>query len=145
MSATPLIVMIGFGTDISTSYYNTNSLADSAVTAVKTAFGGNYSTSEVNTGFTWIDGKTIYKKTVTGTLPNSTAGTTNIAHGITGLDTLVHMHGVAIAGTVMAPLSFYANANYWRYFSVNGANVSIEQGATIAGGAVRATLYYTKT
>ena len=45
-----------------------------AVTAVKTAFGGNYTTTEV-------DGKTIYKKTIScGALPNAT--TKNVAHGV---------------------------------------------------------------
>ena len=52
-----------------------------AVTAVKTAFGGNYTTTEVDTGFTWVDGKTIYKKTIScGALPNAT--TKNVAHGV---------------------------------------------------------------
>lgn len=35
---------------------------------------GNYSTSEVDTGFTWIDGSSIFKKTVNfGALPNNTS------------------------------------------------------------------------
>lgn len=29
---------------------------------------GNYSTEEINTGYTWINGKDIYKKTYTGTV-----------------------------------------------------------------------------
>ena len=41
---------------------------------------GNYSTTEVDTGFKWIDGKAIHKKTVNfGALPSST--TKAVAHG----------------------------------------------------------------
>ncbi len=33
---------------------------------------GNYSTTEANTGYTWVDGKTIYKKTINwGAMPNN--------------------------------------------------------------------------
>lgn len=34
--------------------------------------GGNYSTTEMDTGFTWLDGKPIYKKTIDwGPMPNN--------------------------------------------------------------------------
>lgn len=69
-------------------------LDDGAVTASKTSFGGNFTTSEVNTGFTWVDGKTIYKKTVSiGPLPN--AGTKTVAHGITGVEYVISLSGFA--------------------------------------------------
>ena len=49
---------------------------------------GNYSLQEVDTGFVWIDGRHIYKKTVdTGTLPNTTTKT--IAHNISDFDRTV--------------------------------------------------------
>ena len=55
---------------------------------------GNYSTSEVDTGFTWVDGKHIYKKTINcGTLPNNTAKTVN--HGITNLGYFIDAYGIA--------------------------------------------------
>lgn len=76
-------------------------IADATITAGKTAFGGNYSTSEVDTGFTWVDGKHVYKKTVScGGLPNNT--TKNTAHGISNIQTVIQISGVtytALGGT----------------------------------------------
>ncbi|HUV84171.1 MAG TPA: hypothetical protein VMV86_00595 [Methanosarcinales archaeon] len=47
-----------------------------------------YSTSETDTGKTWIDGKTIYRKVIDfGAPPNAT--TKSLAHGITGLDKII--------------------------------------------------------
>lgn len=43
-----------------------------------------YSTSEVNTGKKWIDGRAIYRKVLVGNLTVA-AGTNSIAHGITGI------------------------------------------------------------
>ena len=53
-----------------------------------------YSTSETDSGEKWIDGKTIYKKTVNfGALPNNT--TQNVNHGISGISRIVKMEGYA--------------------------------------------------
>lgn len=68
---------------------------------VLAAFGGlatsalqNYSESEQDTGRKWIGAETVYSKTVdTGALPNATSK--NVAHGITGLDRLIHIIGAA--------------------------------------------------
>lgn len=68
-----------------------NNVPDASITANKidfATFGGNYSTTEVNTGYTWIDGKKIYKKTINfGALPNSTSKSVN--HGISNLDRVI--------------------------------------------------------
>lgn len=78
-------------------------IGDGAVTAGKTAFGGDYSTSEVNTGFKWIDGKTIYKKTIYfGALPNSTSK--GVAHGITGISYVIDAKGFADNGSMGVPV-----------------------------------------
>lgn len=47
---------------------------------------GVYSTSEIDTGMVWIDGRPIYRKVVRGTV-NMTGGfnTSNLPHGIQGL------------------------------------------------------------
>lgn len=56
----------------------------------------NFTAGEVSTNATWIDGKTIYKKTLTiGALPNATTKT--ITHGIT-YETVVRMYGIARSG-----------------------------------------------
>ena len=47
----------------------------------------DYSTNEVNTGKTWIDGKPIYRRVVdAGT--SSGSGYTNVNHNIANIDTL---------------------------------------------------------
>ena len=122
-------------------------LGDGAVTAIKTAFGGSYSTSEVNTGFKWIDGKDIYKKTVDfGTLPNAT--TKNVAHGISGLEMIISISGVAYSpGVAFLPLGLPhpTAANSISLFA-NSIDISILTGSnrtTYTSSYV--TLYYTKT
>lgn len=53
---------------------------------------GDYSTSEQDTGFTWIDGKHIYKKTIyIGSLLNN--GTKTVAHGISNLSRVIKIEG----------------------------------------------------
>lgn len=53
---------------------------------------GNYSTSEVDTGFKWINGNAIYKKTVyAATL---IAGWQQLAHGISGFSLCIDAYGV---------------------------------------------------
>lgn len=53
-----------------------------------------YSTSETDSGEKWIDGKTIYKKTVDfGALPNNT--TQSVNHGISGISRIIKMEGYA--------------------------------------------------
>lgn len=91
------------GTGFENGAITTNTLAESAVTARKTAFGGDYSTSEVNTGFKWIDGKTIYKKTINfGALPNSTSK--SVAHGIAGITYVIGVKGFADNGSMGVPV-----------------------------------------
>lgn len=64
-----------------------------------------YSTSQEVACGTWIDGKTIYKKTINfGTLPNSTNKT--VAHNISGFGDLVKIDGVAY------------NSNTGNYFPI---------------------------
>ena len=49
--------------------------------------GINYTTAEQDTGLKWIDGKTIYQKTVdVGSMPDTTPTTKFVAHGVTGID-----------------------------------------------------------
>ena len=61
---------------------------------------GNYSTSEVDTGFTYIDGKPIFKKTVQ----------TNIAAGGTSFQVysgILYMYRIAQSFSSQAILTFY--------------------------------------
>lgn len=51
-------------------------------------------TRERQTAFTWIDGRAIYTKTLTGTI-NPAPGVTTVPHGISGINTLVRLYGTA--------------------------------------------------
>lgn len=55
--------------------------------------GSNF-TRERQTAFSWIDGRPIWTKTIVGTI-TAAPGNTTIAHGITGLRTLVCLSGTA--------------------------------------------------
>lgn len=55
---------------------------------------GNYSTTEVDTGKTWIDGKTIYRKVINfGAFP--TGANKQVAHNITNLDKVIDIKCIA--------------------------------------------------
>lgn len=110
----------------------------------------DYSTTETNTGAKWIDGKTIYKKTVdTGALPNNSIKT--VAHGITGINKIIKMEGYAYRSS---PNTLWVNLN-WP--SVATAASSIAIGADLTNISVftgtdrtaftesYVTLYYTKS
>lgn len=51
-----------------------------------------YSTNEVNTGQTWIDGKPIYRKVVNGSVPTTSSNGTDVSSGIfvnNDIDTMI--------------------------------------------------------
>lgn len=57
-------------------------------------------TRERQTAFQWIDGKPIYTKTFTKTLTN--AGDNTIDHGITGIERVIGLYGMAQDAIPMA-------------------------------------------
>lgn len=141
------------GLNIKDSKLNTNNsvvtanITNSAVTAVKTSFGGNYTTSEVDTGFTWVDGKTIYKKTINfGALPNATSKT--VAHSITNLDFILSFDAMSESGTTWFPIPFVSTAalSSGIAISFDATNVTIAPGSDrTAFTSTFITLYYVKT
>ena len=65
----------------------------------------NYSVDETLTGGTWIDGESIYRKVIDcGELPNGTEK--SVSHGITNLDTIISINGVAISSENTIPLPY---------------------------------------
>lgn len=107
----------------------------------------NYSTVEQDTGITWIDGKTIYKKTISvGNLPNASSKT--VAHGISNIATIVNLEGGATtdAGSFM-PFNITrpdgATLGIGAYATVN--NILIYTGTDRSGMTGYVTLYYTKS
>lgn len=131
---------------------STSMIQDEAVTAAKIdsdVLGaiGSFSTSEVETPFTWIDGSTIYKKTVSHTFSTIPAGGIAFDHNISNFSTLAK-----------AEVSFnlgWANTMYGfdGYLSRNNialrmtpTQVCLDRDAALSwSGTVYVTLYYTKS
>lgn len=109
-----------------------------------------YSTEEVKTGETWIDGKPIYKKTIQFT--TSAIGKHSIKHNISNLDTIIEGKGSAKDSSgafYMFPMSAAVdNVSAW---SISIQNVDktyfyFFRGTSVTGTITSyVTLYYTKT
>ena len=135
----------------SLAYIDTVNIVDGAVTAEKIDLGSiglDYSTTEVDTGAKWIDGKTIYKKTINfGALPNSTAK--SVAHGISNLGMFVKVEAIAVnPNNTTLPLPYATPVDYAAYnvaCSVNSTEVIIATNTNRADFTGYVTLYYTKT
>jgi hypothetical protein len=137
--------------NIANSAVTTAKINNGAVTADKidfTTLGGNYSTTEVDTGFTFIDGKKIYKKTINfGALPNSTDK--QVAHGISNLYQMVGMSGVAIhPNKTTLPLPFVGSTSLTAGVALNTNDTYVIVTAASDRTAFNKsyiTIYYTKT
>lgn len=88
-------VLVASNTTSITNNEITNNMAKLGAKNIDFAtFSENYSTTEIDTGYTWIDGSKIYKKTIyCGQMPNNAIVT--IQHGITNMDMVVGMGGNA--------------------------------------------------
>ena len=125
----------------------------SAITASKIDFStfgdGNYSTSETNTGFTWVDGSPIYKKTINfGTLPNATSKT--VAHNITNLKRVIRIEGYAYHPTnhVTYPIPFASKDDPTYNIGITADETSVEIGTGLDRSYLTEcyiTLHYIKT
>lgn len=110
----------------------------------------SFSTSEINTGTAWIDGSTIYKKTVnTGALHSNNKQT---KHGISGIKQVIKMEGLAIAtapsmGTVYVslPRAHRDNDHDGIGLEVYGNVVNVIVGQNNVFYDSYVTIYYTKT
>lgn len=105
----------------------------------------NYSEKEIDTHTTWIDGKTIYKKTVRTGLISS--GTKQKAHGIKNLVTVVKMEGIAINTNrefVVLPRGHKDNEHDGVSLQLRGDNVKVVAGAFNEFADSYVTVYYTK-
>lgn len=125
-------------------------LASGSVTATQldfTTLPGNYSTSEINTGYTWLNGNKIYKKTIEfGKAPNNT--TKNVAHGITNLGTVIKFegYGYSSGSGKYAPIPWApSSSNSMMDMSVDTTNISMTSSNDRSAWSFTITLYYTKT
>lgn len=70
---------------------------------------GNYSTSEVNTGMKWTDGRDIFRKVIScGALPDTNQKNEN--SGLSNV-TIIGIHGIAISASDTIPLPHVSSAN----------------------------------
>lgn len=105
----------------------------------------NYGSLEADMGISWVDGKSIYKKTLSiGSLPNAGAG--NTAHGIKSLNRVMGVTGYATDGTNHYPLPYGSpTANDNIEVAVNATNIVVTTGKDRSGETGYVVLEYTKT
>lgn len=127
----------------------------SAATAVTksdlTALGAqtalDYSTAEQSTGVHWIDGRPIYRKTISGTMTGSN-GFVQIGSLPADVAQVVGMYGTFSFGTqtFLIPNAFYQNLDYMLTPVVEGRMVSLALGSGFGADQKRYALSieYTK-
>lgn len=104
-----------------------------------------YSTTEEIEAGTWVDGKTIYKKTIYRNSIN--AGEIDIVHGINNLDLCVKLEAFEIAAshtTLQLPaLANTSEGNYASPWVIGPTTIKLFCSLPLTD--VYITLYYTKT
>ena len=102
----------------------------------------SYSTSEINTGKKWIDGKPIYRKVFNALI---TAASMDVAHSISNVDKIVNVQGFSETNGGNTPSGFYASTSY--FFSMTGDRTQLHIRTTNAyiNTAYNCILEYTKT
>ena len=129
-----------------TTTAKTNTVAAINEVNGKARFDIDYSSTEIDTGATWVDGSKIYKKTVfLGLLPN--AGNKTVAHNIANLDRVVKIEAIIHNGGTYAMIPFVhtqavtGNIN----INVNTTDITISTGNDRTSWSGDCTIYYTKT
>ena len=105
----------------------------------------NYSTGEIRTTEKWIDGKPIYRKTVTFTnSADQSAVSTSI--GVSNINEILKYEGFSKTSSgIFVPINYYNGTNY-ACCQADTANISYQSSFTgLASRSVYVTLYYTKT
>lgn len=140
-------ILVANNTTIITNNEITNNIAGITAKNVDfTTFSGNYSLSEVATGYTWYDGKEIYKKTIEfGALPNNTGKSVN--HGITNLGQIIDFEAMAVFSTVTFPIPFNSPSDMSAAIQLtfSPTQITITTGTNRSGGNGYITIYYTKS
>lgn len=111
---------------------------------------GNYSLTEVDTGLKWIDGKTIYKKTINfGQLPNATGKA--VSSIITGITKIIDFKMIADAvnGSVL-PIPYASGGSLTDNIRLNLTLTTNEVGVSVftyidrTSYSAYITIYYVK-
>lgn len=106
----------------------------------------NYSTEEVATGTKWIDGKTIYRKVVTGSVTGN--GQFTISTGLSNFDCIQINGTIKDSGNNVSPIPYAwhsgINANISIYINSNG-DIKLGLGSDYGGTRnYRIIIEYTK-
>lgn len=105
----------------------------------------DYGSLEANTGLRWIDGRVIYRETVSiGALPNNTSK--SVAHGIGNLRNFTQVWGIAISGTTSLPMPYADTAAVGNQIEIyaTGTNVVVVTGTNRGAYTGYVVLEYTK-
>lgn len=104
--------------------------------------GNVYSTDEVKTNKTWIDGKPIYRKVFNITSGMSTSF--QIEHGISNLDYVELKGNIFSSSTSNSPIYYYSSTDYFRLFR-DGNYIKIRYGSGNTVSRIVVILEYTKS
>lgn len=114
---------------------------------------GVYSTSEIDTGMVWIDGRPIYRKVIRGTVNMTGNSTSRLAHGIQGLTSrweLIKYYGNMRLGgtlsnnTVKQALPYIENIHQSGITSIDETTVMISGSYPWGNSEVSLVLEYVK-
>lgn len=118
-----------------------NSSGEWAAADPSSSYDLDYSTTEINTGKKWIDGKEIYSKTIDlGAFPNNTSK--EVAHGITGIENIIDLKGTT--GSAVLPY-ISTTTSYNMLLDANSTDIIVRTGMDRTNVSGYATIYYTKT
>lgn len=107
---------------------------------------GNYSLTEIDTGYTWIDGRHIYKKTISVASTQITSGSDNeLPHGISNFDRAIAVTGHLFLDNGSTRIATGGSKDH-RYSIGNIDSTKFTYFSTLAtAGTYYFTIYYTKT
>lgn len=127
-------------------------IANGAVTQAKMDAGllsalGSYSTTEAATPFTWIDGKTIYKITISKSVSSFPSSGLSWAHGIANMSAVIKVDTLFNLGWATdnwGDASYLGRAGIGT--RVSTANIYVDSTNTLSWtGTMYFTIWYTKS
>ena len=115
------------------------------------AYGGihgvtNYSTDEVKTGGTWVDGKPIYRMIVTASGSLAT-GAVITSQSFAGVDTVISLSGVLVRSDgVRMAIPTFSGENYFVSCEIDASGtMKLYKGTSITTSYIIVVVEYTKT
>lgn len=114
---------------------------------------GVYSTSEIDTGRVWIDGRPVYRKVVRGTVNMTGNSTSRLAHGIQGLtsrwELITYYGNMRLGGTlsnnpIKQALPYIENVHQSGITSIDETTVTISGSYPWGNSEISLVLEYVK-